>query len=322
MTPRYIRPMGAVAALTAAALALTACGGGTPAGNSGSPSPTADGKLSVVASTNVWADVARAVGGDAVSVKAIVGATGDPHSYESSAADAATVRGAALVVFNGGHYDDFVPNMLKDAADKPVVEAMKIAGTHTDEPKPAEGERDEHAGEEHANEHLWYDLDLVEDVAKAVAAKLGELKADQKDKFTANAQAFTAKIDALEQKVDAVKQAHKGVKVAATEPIAHYLLEEAGLADVTPAQFSKAVEEENDPPAAAIAEIQKLITERTARVLVYNPQTESPVTKQVKENAVKANVPVVELTETLPEGKDYPQWMGEQIDKLAAALKQ
>ncbi|WHT19886.1 zinc ABC transporter substrate-binding protein [Crossiella sp. CA-258035] len=316
MTPRHIRPVGAVAALTAAALALTACGGGTPAGNSGSPSPSADGKLSVVASTNVWADVARAVGGDAVSVKAIVGATGDPHSYESSAADAATVRGAALVVFNGGHYDDFVPQMIKNDAAKPVVEAMKVAS------------QDEHAkaepadAHEHANEHLWYDLDVVEDVAKQIATKLGELKADGKDKYTANAQAFTAKIDALEQKVDAVKQAHKGVKVAATEPIAHYLLEEAGLADVTPAQFSKAVEEENDPPAAAIAEIQKLITERTARVLVYNPQTESPVTKQVKENAVKANVPVVELTETLPEGKDYTQWMGEQIDKLAAALKQ
>ncbi|MGW0518060.1 metal ABC transporter solute-binding protein, Zn/Mn family [Crossiella sp. NPDC003009] len=316
MTPRYVRPVGAVAALTAAALALTACGGGTPAGTSGSPSPTADGKLSVVASTNVWADVARAVGGDAVSVKAIVGATGDPHSYESSAADAATVRGAALVVFNGGHYDDFVPQMIKNDTAKPAIEAMKVAG-QDDHGKP-----DAEDAHEHANEHLWYDLDLVEDVAKAVAAKLGELKADQKDKFTANAQAFTAKIDALEQKVDAVKQAHQGVKVAATEPIAHYLLDEAGLADVTPAQFSKAVEEENDPPAAAIAEIQKVITERTARVLVYNPQTESPVTKQVKENAVKANVPVVELTETLPEGKDYTQWMGEQIDKLAAALKQ
>ncbi|MCK2237840.1 MULTISPECIES: metal ABC transporter solute-binding protein, Zn/Mn family [unclassified Crossiella] len=313
MTPRNTRQTGAVAALAAAALTLTACGG-TPAASSGTPA--ADGKLAVVASTNVWADVARAVGGDAVSVKAVVGATGDPHSYESTAVDAATVRGAALVVFNGGHYDDFMPQIIKNETGKPVVEAMKVAG-QDEHAKPETAE----AGHEHANEHLWYDLDVVEDVAKAIAAKLGELKADAKDRFTANAQAFTAKIDALEQKVDAIKAAHTGVKVTATEPIAHYLLDEAGLADVTPAQFSKAVEEENDPPAVAIAEIQKLVTERTARVLVYNPQTESPVTKQVKENAVKANVAVVELTETLPEGKDYTQWMGEQIDKLAAALK-
>lgn len=318
MTARNTRAVGALAAL---ALTLTACGGGSAGGNSGSPSPSADGKLSVVASTNVWADVVKAVGGDAVAVKAIVGSTGDPHSYESSAADAAAVRGAALVVFNGGHYDDFMPQVLKDVKDKPAVEAMKVADAHSDQAKPAEGgDKDEH-GHEHANEHIWYDLDVVEDVAKAVAAKLGELKADQKDKFTASAQAFTAKIDALEQKVAAIKQANRGAKVAATEPIAHYLLDGAELADATPTQFSKAVEEENDPPATAIAEMQKLITDRVVRVLVYNPQTESPVTKQVKENAVKANVPVVELTETLPEGKDYPRWMGEQIDALAAALK-
>ncbi|MBP2475146.1 zinc/manganese transport system substrate-binding protein [Crossiella equi] len=320
MTMRDARPLAAVAALAAAALTLTACGSGATGGSA--PSPSADGRLSVVASTTVWADVAKAVGGDAVSVKAIVGASGDPHSYEASAADTSAVRSAQLVVFNGGHYDDFVVSALGPDTNRARVEAMSvIAKDDHGEAGHSEAAHDEHGAHEHANEHIWYDLDAVQDVAKAVAAKLGELKADAKDTFTANAAAFAAKLDALEKKVDAIEQANKGAKVAATEPIAHYLIEEAGLADATPAQFSKAVEEENDPPAAAIAEIQKLITDKAVKALLYNAQTESPVTKQVKENAVKAGVAVVELTESLPEGRDYSSWMGEQIDKLAAALR-
>jgi zinc/manganese transport system substrate-binding protein len=57
------------------------------------------------------------------------------------------------------------------------------------------------------------------------------------------------------------------------------------------------------------------------RALVVNAQTETPSTDQVRETAQTAGVPVVEVTETLPEGTtDYVSWMGAQIDALADAL--
>ena len=58
--------------------------------------------LTVVTSTNVYGSIAQAVGGDRVSVESLItDPAADPHSYESTPADAATVAGALVVVLNG-----------------------------------------------------------------------------------------------------------------------------------------------------------------------------------------------------------------------------
>ena len=345
MTVRFPRLGGLAAGLAATALALSACGGAGSAASDGD-------RVRVVASTNVWGSVAQAVGGDAVEVKSIVSdpAT-DPHSYESTPADAAEISKARLVVFNGGGYDRFVEKILASSGgDRRTVEAVKAAqhdhADHKDQPSTAPtsaaptSTADGHGHNDHgsdkpeasasggghhhdhgANEHVWYDLHAVSHVADEVAKQLGELKADKKDQFTRNAQQFKDRLSTLDARVDGIAKAHQGVKVLATEPIAHYLLEQAKLTDVTPKAFVEAVEEENDPPAVAVAEVKRLLASREPKVLVHNPQTESPVTRQVREKATAAGLGVVEMTETLPQGKDYLSWMDEQVGNLEAALK-
>ncbi len=58
------------------------------------------------------------------------------------------------------------------------------------------------------------------------------------------------------------------------------------------------------------------------RLLAYNPQTEGPQTLALKDAAVAAGVPVVDFSETLPDGKNYLQWMSGNVDALAKALGQ
>lgn len=57
------------------------------------------------------------------------------------------------------------------------------------------------------------------------------------------------------------------------------------------------------------------------RLLAYNEQTEGPQTESVKRAAETAGVPVVNFTETLPEGKGYVQWMTDNVESITAALK-
>lgn len=304
----------------------------------GSPdrAATPDDRLSVVASTDVWADVVRAVAGDAVQITTIIDdPAADPHSYESSPADAAEVAGADLVVFNGGGYDEFMEQILDQTGDKPTVEAVAVAAAepHGDGPaaEPHAGEHaedaDGSAGEDAhshgggANEHVWYDLPVVHEVAEHVAEELGRLVPGQAEQFTAAAETFGARIDDLAAEVSAIADQHAGATVVMTEPVAFYLVEAARLDDRTPPDFVEAVEEETDPPAAAVAATQDLLTQRQAEVLIYNPQTETPVTQQIRHTAEAAGVPVVELTETLPDGADYVGWMSSQIDALAGALR-
>lgn len=306
-----------VGALAVASLA--ACGTSTPSAD--------NGKIQVVTSTNVWGSVVKAVGGDEVEVKALLDdPSADPHSYESKPADAALVKDAKLVVFNGGGYDDFFAKLITSDATK-KVEAFPLREDDHAEPTspaptseaPTSAAPDADGHEHGENEHVWYDLHTVRAVAEAAANELGAIAPDKKTTFEKNTADFSAKLEELEKKVEGIG---KGKKVAATEPIAHYLLDETGAEDITPEAFSKAIEEESDVPAAALAEMNQLIDGKQINVLVNNTQTENQVTKQLVEKAKTANLPVVAVTETLPEGvTGYLDWMTKQVDALAQALK-
>jgi zinc/manganese transport system substrate-binding protein len=317
MSVRFLRRRpGAVsviaAALAATGLALSGCAGAENA--AGGSQDRGDGRLGVVASTDVWGSVVSAVGGSAVEVTTIIDdASADPHGYESSPSDAAAVLGADLVVFNGGGYDEFMPQILGSGnGEVPAVEAVAEIGD-------AHAEGDAHGAGD--NEHVWYDLRTVDAVARRVAAELGGLDPARAATFTANAEAFGRQLDSLMAQVSSIRQRHGGTPVAVTEPIAFHLIESAGLADITPPDFVEAVEEETDPPAAAVAETRRLITDRRVAVLVFNPQTRTPVTAQVRTAAEGAGIPVVETTETLPDATGYVDWMSGQIGALEQALQ-
>ncbi|MFJ8964434.1 metal ABC transporter solute-binding protein, Zn/Mn family [Lentzea sp. NPDC102401] len=293
---------------TLAVVSLAACGTSTPSADSG--------KIQVVASTNVWGSVIKAVGGDEVEVKALLDdPSADPHSYESKPADAALVKDAKLVVFNGGGYDDFFAKLITSDATK-KIEAFPLRDNHAE---PQTGAPDADGHDHSVNEHVWYDLHTVQAVAEAAANELGAIAPDKKTTFEKNTADFTTKLEELEKKVAGIG---KDRKVASTEPIAHYLIDESGAEDVTPEAFSKAIEEESDVPAAALASMNQLVESKQVNVLVENTQTENQVTKSVVEKARAAGVPVVAVTETLPEGvTGYLDWMSKQVDALTQALK-
>jgi zinc/manganese transport system substrate-binding protein len=266
-------------------------------------------QLTVVASTDVWGSVARAVAGDAANVEPIIDdPSADPHSYESAPTDAAEVTNADLVVFNGGGYDDFMSQILQEAGNTPTVEAFAL-----EQQTPADGAE--------LNEHVWYDLAVAQGVAQQIADKLGQLAPTQAQQLTARAQAFRTEVDGLAGKLSSIATSHSGQRVAMTEPVAQYLITAAGLVNATPPELLEAVEEETDPPAAAFAATQELFTQRQVQVLIYNPQAETPVTSQIRTAAEAAGIPVVTMTETLPENTDYRGWMSAQIDALSTALQ-
>jgi len=287
----------------AVAVGTAACGSGS-AQSSDRADPA--GTIQVVTSTNVWGAVVAAVGGDAVSVHSLIDdPSADPHAYEVKPADATVIADAGLAVYNGGGYDDFFPGLTETASGIRTINAVDVAGN-------AEG----------ANEHVWYDFAGVRTVATRIADELGAIDPARRDTFAGNARALGTGLDALTAKLAAVGAAHPGASFAATEPVADYLLEAAGLANATPRDFAEAIEEETDPSPAAVAETTTLVTERKVLVLVTNVQTETPVTDALVEAARGAGVAVVEVTETVPQdATGYLDWMTSQVDALSTAAR-
>ncbi|RVW07970.1 ABC transporter permease [Prescottella agglutinans] len=313
-----LRAAAAAIGATIAAVTLTACGS----------SPGSDGQIRVVASTNVWGSVAQAVAGDRLEVTSIVTEpSADPHSYEASPADAAKITDASLVILNGGGYDQFVEDVL-DSSDatraKPTVDAFELYEAHAGTPTETADSRgrDSHDGHDHGtvNEHVWYDMPTVDATANAIAEQLGKLDPDGADAYTRNAEAFRTQLRAVSETTAGIAAAHRDAPIAQTEPIAHYLIQAAVLKDLTPPAFVGAVENGTDPSPASIAETRQLFADKKVRALVYNVQTEDKVTRNVRETAEAAGVPVVEVTETLPEGMDFVQWQTRTAQSLADAM--
>lgn len=324
---RYATRLSVAASTGLAALLLTSC-----AGTAGTGSPTSSSSaIEVVTSTNVYGDVVKAVGGDKVNVSAIITkTTQDPHSYEASAQDKLVISKAKLVVENGGGYDEFLHKIADETnvGHGNMISAVEISGLapeeegHSEESHSEESHSEEGHSHNHGefNEHVWYSLDTMGKLADAVASKLGSLDADSAPIFTANADAFKAKLTELNGQLAALKTDNDHAPVAITEPVPLYLMEAAGLENKTPEAYSAAIEEGTDVPAAVLKEATDLVANKGVRLLAYNEQTEGPQTEAVKRAAESAGVPVVNFTETLPEGKDYVQWMSDNVAALTAAL--
>ncbi|MBV7697562.1 metal ABC transporter solute-binding protein, Zn/Mn family [Streptomyces sp. TRM70350] len=292
--------------------ALAGCGNSSDSGGDphASQSPVSSSAIPVVASTNVYGDMAERIGGARVKVTSIISNPDqDPHSYEASTQNQLALSKAKVVIENGGGYDDFIGRMLtsSDNSSAEVINAVRVSGKTA----PPGGE---------LNEHLWYDFPTVGRIADRIATALGKADPDGADTFTKNANAFKAQLKPLQEKEAQVRTDHGGEQVAVTEPVPLYMIEACGLENATPEEFSEAVEEGDDVSPRTLQATLALFTDKKVKALVYNEQTSGPQTEKVEKAAKSAGIPVVPVTETLPEGKDYIGWMTANVDALASAL--
>lgn len=315
-----------VAAFAGATLLLTACAPTSGNSSSGNSAGAGDGIVEVVASTSVYGDIVSTIGADKVRVNSIITRTSqDPHSYEATTQDKLAVSKAELVIENGGGYDDFIHKLADDTGldQSNILTAVELSGLAPEAtPGPsATADADGHGHEQAGfNEHVWYSLPAMARLADAVAAKLGELDPSSAGTFRSNAAAFKDSLGGLDTKLAAIKASAGAAPVAVTEPVPLYLLEAAGLENQTPDEYTAAIEEDTDVPPAVLKATTDLMGSGSVRLLAYNQQTEGPQTVAVKDAAAAAGVPVVNFSETLPEGQSYLQWMTDNVDNIGKAL--
>jgi zinc/manganese transport system substrate-binding protein len=120
-----------------------------------------------------------------------------------------------------------------------------------------------------------------------------------------------------------IKQQYAGAPVASTESIFVYMANATGLHVVSPIGFMDAVAEGNDPSAQDVAAMDQLMLagNSTVHVLVYNEQTVTPLTQNIKALAAQNEIPTIGVTETIqPPDASFQAWMGAELIALQDAL--
>jgi zinc/manganese transport system substrate-binding protein len=263
--------------------------------------------IPVVAAENFWGSLITQLGGTRTRVLSIVtDPNADPHEYESNSQDAQAIANAAFVIVNGAGYDDWALKLIA-ASNTPHQVVLNVA--------------DLLGKKEGDNPHFWYSPYYVNDTVKAMYSDLVSIDAAGTAYFTQQYASLNASLGVYNARISEIKQKFAGAKVASTESIFVYLANATGLDLVSPPAFMDAVAEGNDPPAQSVVQFQQLIQNGTVTVLVYNAQTVTPLTQNIKAMAATKGIPVVAVTETIqPPDIPFEVWMNAELISLQNAL--
>jgi zinc/manganese transport system substrate-binding protein len=274
----------------------------------GSP-PTGAGSstLQVVAGENFWGSVAAQLGGSKVTLTSIVtNPSTDPHEYESSATDARAFATADYVIMNGAGYDDWGQKLLA-ANPSPTRRVFTVADLLSKK-----------AGD---NPHFWYNPDWVDRVADQITSDYRAIDPAEADYFTQQRAVFTTALKPYHDAISHIRSTFAGVRVGSTESIFVYMAQALGANLVSPPEFMQAISEGNDPPAQSVAQFQDQISRHQIKVLIYNTQTSTPITDNLKQMATRNGIPVVGISETVePATASFQDWQTRQLNSLQAAL--
>jgi manganese/zinc/iron transport system substrate-binding protein len=180
--------------LTVLALSLLLSACATETGND------SNGKVNIVTTTGMIADITKNVGGEYVEVTALMGPGVDPHLYKASEGDMRRLQDADLIFYNGLHLEAQMGEVLEKMNDfgiKTVPVTDKIDRSLLQAPPQFAGNYDP---------HVWFDVTMWMKAVEQVQETLIETDPSHKAEYEANASAYLAKLDELHQYVLAQAQ--------------------------------------------------------------------------------------------------------------------
>lgn len=278
-------------------LTLTACRQNTASTPISKTKP-----IHVVASLDFYGEVAQAVLGNHGTVTTIVkSASVDPHDFEPTPKEAATIAQANVVLSNGLGYDHWMQKIVKSSQNHP--QNIRVG-------------EDVMAKKLGDNEHIWYDPETMTRTATYLAQQFGKKAPRYQAAYQRNAAKYIKHLAPLQQQIKTLKQNSHQQRVDVSEPVFDYALTALGYRRNN-TSFEVAVENGTDPSPQAIKQMRQDIQHHRIAFLVNNRQASSKIVKHMVQLAKQHNVPVLNVTETLPKGQTYLTWMQAQYRQLA-----
>ncbi|WP_407893384.1 metal ABC transporter solute-binding protein, Zn/Mn family [Lacticaseibacillus sp. N501-2] len=263
-----------------------------------------NGKLHVVASVDFYGEVAQQVLGKYGTVTSVIKDPNvDPHDYQPTSQVGKTVAQADVLIANGAGYDSWMTKLAKAQPDTPMITAAKVVGVKNGE-----------------NEHIWYKPQAMKLMATALAKRFGKLDPKHRHTYARNAKRYMTSLKPLDEVVSRLTTSAQGQAAIVSEPVFNNALQAIGM-KVADAHFAQAIEEGSDPTPADIQKNTHLLTQHQVAFVVINQQVQSKLITNLTQVAKANQVPILQVTETMPRGKTYVQWQVSQYRNLIKLLE-
>lgn len=167
----------------------------TGCASSSQPADAHSESLTVVCTTNVVKDLVCQVGGDHITVTAIMDGPGiDPHTYVTSPGDINTLTAADVVVYSGLHLEGQFDEALQSLKQRGIPVICLTEALAAESPSrliTADG--DAH------DPHVWFDPELWGDCAIHFAQQLSVHDTDHAESYLQQARAYADSLTAAGQ---------------------------------------------------------------------------------------------------------------------------
>lgn len=270
---------------------------------------TDDGKLNVVTSFTIIADMAREIGGDIVSVHNLVPAGTDPHEYEPLPKDSKAATDADVLFYNGLNLEGGAHGWFFKMIDSVGQSEENVYNlTERVEPMYLGGED---GREEEVNPHAFIDpaagIKMAEDLRDALMEKSPE----NKEQIQQQGDAYIERLKELDaefaERIDSIPEENR-VLVTSERAFqylaAHYGLKEAFIWEIDT--------EENGSPKQ-VKELIRYISEHRVPVLFVESNVD---TRPMETVSKESGVPIAEK----PIYSDEIGNPGEEIDTYVKYL--
>lgn len=192
--------MSHIVALVIISAFLAGCGG---------PNTKDSGKLKVITTTTLIADVVKELSGDLAEVEALMGPGVDPHLYKASAGDVKRMVDADMVIYNGLHLEGRMGKVFENIKDKVIF----AANENLDESMLLYLD----TNSEYADPHVWFDVQIWKGTTERIAQGLKELDPDNGAKYDENLARYLNELDEIDQYIrDRIEELDEGKRILVT----------------------------------------------------------------------------------------------------------
>lgn len=285
--------------------------------NTSKSSRTSD-KLQVSASFYPLYDIAQNIGGDKVAVTTITPPGAEPHDFEPSPKDLISVEGSDVFIYNGGNFEPWVNDFIKNYAHVAVKASNHVALHH-------EAEESQEAHEEHADHgsldpHFWLDPVLAQQITRNIRDGLVKADPANKDYYDKNSEQYIHKL----QKLDADYQAGLAQCAQNTVITAHeafgYVAERYNFT----AEAITGISPDEEPSSSKLAKLTEMAKQKQIKYIFFeslvSPRLADTIAQEVGAQTLVFN-PLEGLTQDEQKaGKNYLTIQYENLKNLRTAL--
>ncbi len=270
--------------------------------------PISWASIHIVAAENMYGNLAKTIGGQAVSVNNIINnPNADPHLFTTSPKTAKQISQAQVVIYNGAGYDPWMQSLLQTQSNNNKISVINVA--------------DLVGVKDGANPHVWYQPKTMPQLAKKLTTVLSALAPQSKEDFESNLDQFLKKYQQqVLNKIQKIAKKYQGRPVTATEPVFGYMIQAMKLDDKG-MDFQWVIMNDAEPSAKMMARYLSLLSQNQVDVLFYNGQVTDTLTQHTRTLAQNNHIPVVPITETQPDNKTIIQWFSDQLTMTQKALE-